>query len=56
MLARKQKELEYQAYLEQQMREKEARRPAGWVMNQRERQINSHLLVDATPVVHHILP
>lgn len=56
ILARKQKDLEFQAYLEQQMRDKEAKRPVNWVMNQRERQINSHLLVDATPVVHHILP
>lgn len=38
------------------MRDKEARRPVNWVMNQRERQLNSHLLVDATPVVNHILP
>lgn len=56
VLARKQKDLEYQAYLEQQMKDKEAKRPQNWVMNQRERQINSHLLVDAAPVVSHILP
>lgn len=56
ILARKQKNLEYQAYLEQQVRDKEARRPVNWVMTQRERQLNSHLLVNAAPVVNHILP
>ena len=47
-LARKEKDLRHQAFLAEQVAEKEARRPRDWVMNEAERKLNTQLLAQAT--------